>query len=541
VNVQADAPFLTRTSLVASALEAAPYCLERMVRNRGLTTGSVQGAFSRALDAVCSVVERCVHSSDMDQFAKGVDALRYVITWGAYDRDDEAVAVGAAAAEAAGLPAASLLPRVTSRVHHIVVTLGEAERVFSVCAQSLTCLHDMMASHQEEAEAAADSGGAEEKEEAAEKLQEMVDVGGSMTEDVMDTVSTLCAAVGKPVLPVLRAQPLWAKLTEWSTLPDGPMVVFRNALGYVVCDLLEYLSPESQELVTPVLEPLLSQFGFKEPHSKQLSAYLVKLLVLHARHLVEPKLKSLCGRLLGMLLHKDAKKREMQFASDNATAALVAVVAVCGRDTMRAEAGAIMKAVRKYLPLMRDEAEAREVHGALIEAIVTGDELWLGAGGKDCGDAVAALARVFESLRPDFKALRKRGRSAAAEEDDDDDSSDGDSSGDGVEADGEAAPAASSAVRAITEASDNEDSGRFVSLRHGRLWHAWVQRVTTADAGAAAPPHWTWVAEAFAAMPKPQRAALMKAGSKLPVPALRPGAEGVGGGEVDGAPSGTSA
>jgi hypothetical protein len=217
-------------------------------------------------------------------------------------------------------------------------------------------------------------------EEELEALQQE----NEAEEDLFDNVSTAVGAFlkkfGDAVLPLVETlMPKIAPLLDRSR-PDEE----RRIAMCIVDDLLEH-SPAGREKyaaqVLPVmLDALLSAHG----DLRQCSAYGVGVSARLAPAALAPHAALAAQRLLAVVSHGEARNSDNEMASDNAAAALGALLEGCGGGGAAAgngaagagalalpadAAAAVAEAWVRYLPLRADAIEAQREHERLARLL----------------------------------------------------------------------------------------------------------------------------------------------------------------------------
>ena len=228
-------------------------------------------------------------------------------------------------------------------------------------------------------------------DEDVERLKDLLEPETSLVTHCVDIIGYCIKMQRARTMPYI-GEVLGPYLMPLLTNKDSFMEPFRAA-GICLCDdLIEYASPESHILLDTMLPALLDGASDADDLLRQSSVYGLGVCAVRAPDRVAPLAGKMVESLTAIIFAPGARSYESGSATDNAVSALIKLAR---HVSAAVDCDAIMGGVLAYLPFKHDGIEARLVHGWLVEAIATGDPLWLGA---DMSRMPAALRAVADAI-----------------------------------------------------------------------------------------------------------------------------------------------
>ena len=143
----------------------------------------------------------------------------------------------------------------------------------------------------------------------------------------------------------------------------------------------------------PHLLPHLREcLAHENPLLRQPTAYGIGVCAQHAGDSLAPRVPELFEQLRAVINAEDSRSGEMHGATDNAVSALLKLARFRPQQVSR---DSVMPGVLAYLPMREDAIEARLVHSWMVDGLISGDPLWVGAGGSQAPQVLRCVARCL--------------------------------------------------------------------------------------------------------------------------------------------------
>jgi hypothetical protein len=272
----------------------------------------------------------------------------------------------------------------------VTLTTNIMKELLAQCAESL------VRRNMKEAAIASNAGyDAEDRETAAEQLEEEVELLTSLT----DALGQLIKVHGEGFMPMFDAviAPAFS-----AYLADDHPAALQIIAVCLVDDAIEFGGEPALKYVPTLLVTLMGKLASTDNVLRQCSVYGIARAAYSAPEQVKQQLNSTLHCLLGVVNSPTADHEENEGATENAVFALGTIATeLVYRDAI-APAGVISVAQLgslwlERLPLGADEKEAKTASRQLCDALERGDVAITGEGYSNLKDILRVIAMVLES------------------------------------------------------------------------------------------------------------------------------------------------